>query len=328
MYLSNKELRILLPEMMISGTDEAYPFEPDKQIQLCSIDLRVSNIFWKQKKLFRTIDLGHNKEYEIAPRREWKRIEIRFGESIVLKPGELLLARTYESFKIPKNYAGKIIAKSSFARLGISMFCSTDFINPGWYGHCPMVIKNNGIHTIKIHPLLHMCQILVVGLSSLPDGEFGVGKYASSYQNDDGGPSFWWRDQVFQTIRSVYEKRIPETVIDDLIKKFQKVDDEGLNRFKIYLNSFELEDTTNSQDILQGFAKVEKWKMKKNKIYKGFLSLVQIALFGTSIKLLLDNQYTSKHFIFWIITCLILPFTVWYVFARDEKRFYYDILLD
>jgi deoxycytidine triphosphate deaminase len=326
MYLSNKELIAILPEMEISGTDDRFPFEPDRQIQLCSIDLRVSNIFWRQKKVHRIIDLGQKKVFELSPRGEWKKFEIDFDQSIILKPGELLIGRTYESFKIPKNFAGKIIAKSSIARLGISMFCSTDFINPGWFGHCPMVIKNNGIHTVKIHPLLHMCQIIVVSLSSLPDGEFGVGKYASSYQNDDGGPSFWWRDKVFQAIRDDYENKISEDSINELIKVFQKVDDDGLNRFKVFLSKIDTGNISNSSDILSAFANREKRKSRKQRVIKGVLSMLQIALVGSSIKLLLDYpNYTTIHYIFWAIVVATLPFSIWFVFSREEKKYYYDI---
>ncbi len=324
MYLSNTELITLLPEMNFSVADARYPFESDKQIQLCSIDLRISNIFWRQKRIYRAIDLGEHNSYELAPRREWKRIEIDFSETINLKPGELLLARTYESFKIPKSYAGKIVAKSSFARLGISIFCSTDFINPGWYGHCPMVIKNHGIHTIKIHPLLHMCQIIVIKLNPVPDGEFGIGKYFSSYQNDDGGPSFWWRDQVFRAIKSDYEE-ISKSTINELIKKVQTIDDEGLNRFKIFLKSYKTRKIGNSAEILSAFTKEEKKKMKHQKFLKGVFGLIQSVLLAQSVRMIFDITHNYSHYLFWGITIICLPITIWFVFLRDDKEYYNNI---
>ncbi len=324
MYLSNNELNVILPDMEFSVTSQDYPFDPENQVQLCSIDLRISNIFWRQKKVYRHIDLGKKEEHEFFPRGEWKRIEINFDETITLKPGELLLGRTFESFKIPKNYAGKIVAKSSFARLGISVFCSTDFINPGWYGHCPMIIKNHGNHTFKIHPLLHMCQVIVTDLSSLPEGEFGIGKFVSNYQNDDGGPSFWWRDQVFKAIRSDY-RNINEKTLNELINSVKGIDDEGLSRFKFFLTSYEHRSSGNSNDILSAFAKSEKAKKKKQNLLKGILGVIQAGLFGLSLKLFFENTYHQSYFFLWIFTGITLTFSLWYISGRDEKNYYVDI---
>jgi deoxycytidine triphosphate deaminase len=324
MYLSNTELNSLLPEMEISGTDIRYPFEPIKQIQLCTIDLRVSNIFWRQKRESLIIDLGQNEFNKISPRRGWKRIEIEFGESIIIKPNELIIGRTYEQFKIPKRYAGKIVAKSSVARLGISLFCSTDFINPGWVGHIPLIIKNHGINSVKIHPLLTMCQIMVIELSSVPIGEYGEGQYRSSYQNDDGGPSFWWRDQMFENIRSSHED-ITETTMNELITRFENIDDDGLLRFEKYLSSKSYTNISNSTDIIYSFSKQEKRKSKIQIVLKGVYGMLQAALLTTSIKLIFDISYTSIHYCFWLFTIFTLPVTIWFVFLRDEKKYYYNI---
>lgn len=324
MYLSNIELRKLLPQMNIVVTNEDHPFDPENQIQLCSIDLRISNVFWRQKRFYRAVDLGERKEFELAPRREWKRIEIKFNESIILKPGELLIGRTYESFKIPKEYAGKIVAKSSIARLGVSIFCSTDFINPGWFGHCPLVIKNHGIHTFKMYPLLHVCQIMVIGLSSVPEGEFGIGQFVSSYQNDDGGPSFWWRDQVFRSIK-VDHHALSRSTIDELIAIVQNLDDEGLSRFKLFLSRDKVRRLGNSKDILNKFAKIEKRKMKFQRVAKGILGVIQGVLVSTSVGLFFYTNHDFYHYLFWMITLILFPYTIWFLFLRDERQYHFTI---
>ena len=313
--------------MEILGTDTRFPFNPEKQIQLCSIDLRVSNIYWRQRKENLIIDLGQNEFNKISPRRGWKRIEIKFDESIILKPGELLIGRTYENFKIPKNYAGKIVAKSSIARLGISLFCSTDFINPGWAGHIPLIIKNHGVNSVKIHPLLTMCQIIVIELSSTPVGEFGEGKYESSYQNDDGGPSFWWRDQIFTDIHNNH-KNITENTMKELIEKLGKIDDDGLLRFEKYINSRSFANITNSIDIISSFCEQERKFSKLQKVLKGIFGIIQTTSLAASVKLIFDSQYTHTDFIFWAFTGCMLPLTIWYVFVRDEIKYYFDLTIN
>lgn len=307
--------------MKIVGTDVRYPFVAKNQIQLCSIDLRMSNIFWRQKNDKSVIDLGPNGFSKVSPRRGWKRMEIQIDESIVVKPGELLIGRTYEKFKVPKFYAGKIVAKSSIARLGVSLFCSTDFINPGWEGHIPLIIKNHGINPVKIRPLLTVCQIMLITLSSVPQGEFGKGKYRSSYQNDDGGPTFWWRDQTFSNIRDGLSN-VTEKIMEEIFSKLEEVDDEGLARFEKFMNSRNHVNITNSTDIIAEFLQREKKKEKIQKVLKGLLGVAQTTLLGLALKLLFDSHYTRAHYIFWTFTCCMLPFTIWYIFIRDETRYY------
>src|SRR5205085_4347843 len=121
--------------------------------------------------------------------------------SIVLKPSEMLLGRTYEIFTIPKDHAGKLEGRSSFARLGLAVHCSADFINPGYRGHMPLQLINFSRSSIRVFPLIPICQLILVRLSSTPTRVYGDRELSSKYMDDDGGPSYWWRDKRIKSLK-------------------------------------------------------------------------------------------------------------------------------
>jgi deoxycytidine triphosphate deaminase len=85
----------------------------------------------------------------MVPRRHWRKILLGAGESIKLRPGEMILGRTFEAFSIPRSCAGKLEGRSSFARMGLAIHCSADFINPAWRGRMPLQLTNLGASSIR-----------------------------------------------------------------------------------------------------------------------------------------------------------------------------------
>lgn len=93
------------------------PFDADEQIQICSIDLRLSTEFWRQKKVPYPIDLHKSKLAELSPRRHWKKLVLTPSKSITLQPNEFILGHTYEKFSIPEMYAGKVNTRKFFCKI-------------------------------------------------------------------------------------------------------------------------------------------------------------------------------------------------------------------
>jgi deoxycytidine triphosphate deaminase len=83
MYLCDRDLRELLPTIRFETQNPEHPFKPDDQIQPCSIDLRLDNVFWRQRSRA-AIDLRRSKLLELSPRRHWKKIILEPGESITI----------------------------------------------------------------------------------------------------------------------------------------------------------------------------------------------------------------------------------------------------
>jgi deoxycytidine triphosphate deaminase len=101
---------------------------------------------WREIK----IDLGRSSIHELDPIRDWKRFEVNEGQFVTLKPGQTIMARVYERFRMPDDCAGKIEGRSSFARLGLAVHCTGDFINPGWEGYMPLQLSNVGPYPLRL----------------------------------------------------------------------------------------------------------------------------------------------------------------------------------
>ncbi len=111
----------------------------------------------------------------------------------MIKPGHVLMGGSTDA-RIPPGHAGKIEGRSSYARLGLAVHCTGDFINPGWEGFMPLQLCNFGPYPLRIAPYFSICQLMIVRLSAESARSYGDQELRSKYINDDGGPSLWWRD--------------------------------------------------------------------------------------------------------------------------------------
>lgn len=323
MYLSNNELSALIEKLNFTVRDPKYPFDPEKQIQLCSIDLRLSNVFWKPKTLGQPIDLRQGRLYDISPRRQWERVNLDYDGYHTLKPGEFILGQTFERFCIPKTHAGKVETRSSFARLGISTNSATDFMNPGWCGYLPLEIINHSPFEVRIFPLLGIAQLMLVPLSSVPKGEYGSESHASTYQDDDGGPSFWWRDGLFKRIQSSYAARLSDQTLNALIERFKTVDDDGLNRLHVLISKLPGEKLGSAEDILGAFQSSEKSKARSVRIFRYVLGIFTTCMLGLSAKnLLSETPYCSAPL--YLVTTALICWAVYELAFKETTKFYYE----
>jgi dCTP deaminase len=176
MLLSDRDLNALLPQLAFETDEHQRPFVPADQVQPCSIDLRLDRCFWLPKKPYRRgrIDLRNPAQGQIDIQRLFPRHWFRLGEGITIKPGQMILGRTFEKFTIPNGYAGKLEGRSTFARLGLSIHCTGDFINPGWRGRMPLQLVNHGVVPIILTPYLPICQLLVMRTSSESEKPYGT----------------------------------------------------------------------------------------------------------------------------------------------------------
>jgi dCTP deaminase len=84
-----------------------------------------------------------------------------------LVPGNLVLALTHESIKIPNNLIARVEGRSTYARVGLSMHHTAPWIQPGWEGQIVLEISNHGSIPIKLTPLKDRpCQLTFLELKS------------------------------------------------------------------------------------------------------------------------------------------------------------------
>lgn len=135
MYLSSSDIFHLIDSkyLIIKGTN-GYEFSPQEQVGPCSVDIRLANEFRKFKSTQAVIDLldistisKMQENLEVF----YEKHVLDEGESISIEPNEVVLAYALEYIELPTMVAAILTGRSRFARLGISINCTGDFINPG-----------------------------------------------------------------------------------------------------------------------------------------------------------------------------------------------------
>jgi dCTP deaminase len=107
--------------------------------------------------------------------------DIRAAEGITLMPGMFALTSSVERFRMPNDVLALVKDKSSWARLGLSVFNTV--IEPGWCGFLTLELKNQGSDLLHINSGDPIAQILFERLDEPTERA-----YDGKYQNQEAGP--------------------------------------------------------------------------------------------------------------------------------------------
>ncbi len=112
-----------------------------------------------------------------------------------LAPGESAVFPVYETIGLPSTLAGLILPRSSLTRLGIIV--QPVYLNPGYLGHCPVVIVNHAPFEIEI-PFKNsrsprVLQVMFFELTTKPHRIYGEG-VDEKYHREDGKHSELHKD--------------------------------------------------------------------------------------------------------------------------------------
>jgi deoxycytidine triphosphate deaminase len=307
-YLSDRDINELLPRMHVECPDPHHPFDPATQVQPCSIDLRISNVFWRpsrRRRIWRrlwvwrehVIDLRRAHVQDMDPLRDWKRVELSEGDVLPIKPGQVVMTRIYERFQVPPGFAGKVEGRSSFARLGLSVHCTGDFINPGWEGFMPLQLYNVGPYPLRLTPFLDVCQLMLIRLSSESERSYGDPELESKYVNDDGGPSLWWRDARVRALQArLGEVHATERMQREIVERVRFESPDVLERFQNFVRRRRIDQVDNADALLQDFAKRENWRRLGDLLSLGALPVMAGVAFGSVFA-----KFAFWHVIVWAL---------------------------
>lgn len=100
---------------------------------------------------------------------------------------------------------------------------------------------------------------MVIAVDGEPERVYGHEGLESKYlPEDDGGPSYWWRDK---RVRAVHERmrgaNVAASVQDRIVELFGPVDTDILERLDRYLAGLPNREITNLGEILDGFVEKE-----------------------------------------------------------------------
>ena len=125
--------------------------------------------------------------------------------------------------------------------------------------------------------------------------------------NDDGGPSYWWRDTMVERIyKSYLTARIDQEAVDRLKVQIDKLDDDGIFRFEAFIQNQRLGQVTNVDDLVDSFIESEKKAKRRHQTICWVRGLFASVLLPTS----LGSIYFSSSFklIHWVIFSATLLF--------------------
>lgn len=180
MILSDRDIR----QAMREGRIVIAPLESEEvQIQPCSVDLRLGNIFVVFRHALKPyIDPLSDDATEYT-----ETYQVPDGQAFILHPGEFVLGTTKERVELPDDLVGRVDGRSSIGRLAVMIHATAGFIDAGFRGMITLELSNVGKMPVALHPNMRVCQISFETMSSPAERPYGSRK-GSKYQ-DQSGPT-------------------------------------------------------------------------------------------------------------------------------------------
>jgi hypothetical protein len=217
----------------------------------------------------------------------------------------MLIASTYEKFTVSPTCAAKIEGRSSFGRMGLSIHCTTDFANPGYRGNFPLILVNHSPTTIRSFPFIPICQWMLIPLSSPPTHTYGDSVLQSKYMDDDGGPSYWWRDKRIKALHDTFAAgHIEISLQDELLNRIGIQEPEIIERFERFITRRSAAKLGSAQETLNAFSESEERLRKRDRYWRGFLRIFFGVAATISIKLATEWPFGFWHYFTWAITLI------------------------
>jgi dCTP deaminase len=292
MYLTDNDYIIndFYQKVITNCLDE--PKFNKNQIQPASIDLRLSSKVWIQKWVpFGEINVFEHGAFDFIASKYWKEKKISINNPLKIRPNETIFGRTHEKINIPEDCIAKIEAKSSTARLSLSVAYS-DYCNPKYIGRYPLQIHNSGKNTIVLYPYMEICQLMLIKLRSTVAESYDSRNRESIYANyDDGSPTKWWDTKTNKELRKRFYQDYGSDTIDPLMNKIDKAISASFpksslfeyNKKQVYRRlkkHLGKKHQIFTDSTFEKFCKKEKWKqniLNKN-LCKILISLVPVII--------------------------------------------------
>jgi len=134
------------------GFIKVEPYEPGL-IQPNSLDIRLGSHFVWYVPGEAVID-PYEKESVCSD------VEEMVADSIVLQPGQFLLAETLETIELPDDVVASIEGKSSIARLGIELHQTGGWIDAGFRGTITLEMCNVNARPVRIYAGMPIGQLV------------------------------------------------------------------------------------------------------------------------------------------------------------------------
>lgn len=104
-----------------------------------------------------------------------------------------MLGSTVESVTLGNRHCGRIEGKSSLGRLGVKIYSTAGFVDPGFSGHLTLEITNELHRIVVLTPGMFVCQLAIEALDQPCTRSYAAkGKYAN--QGEAPETSRYWQN--------------------------------------------------------------------------------------------------------------------------------------
>ena len=129
------------------------PMLDNGQIGSASIDLRLGTEFMEVQRT----QQGVRDPFSVHDEQGFN---VAFGNQLIIHPGQFLLGSTLEYLRIPRQLAGQVLNRSSWARNGL-LVATAASVHPGFTGALTLELVNGGTVPLKLVTGTRICQLVL-----------------------------------------------------------------------------------------------------------------------------------------------------------------------
>jgi dCTP deaminase len=148
MILADRDIR----EFMRLGKIRFEPEISEDQIGPGSVDLTLSNRFWRLRADLELIDLSRMSFEDVS--------EEMVVDEIVIPPHGLVIGMTREKVYVDDDVCGWIEGRSRYARIGLAIHSASGFIHPGSHNHQVLEISNLTLYPMRLRAGMRIVQMV------------------------------------------------------------------------------------------------------------------------------------------------------------------------
>jgi dCTP deaminase len=194
MLLGYEKLKSLLYEHQSTDLQDRLVISPilevDEQLKpgCASIDLRLGHHFRVAKRTKVSHLNRQDVQYEESLGRYNDQYFVQIGDFFVLHPRQFVMGETLEWIHLPRDLAGEVAGRSSWARDGLVIATATG-IQPSYSGIITLELTNVGEIPLYLYPGLRICQLFLSEVVAAGDPSPHLSTFVGATEPQSGNPA-------------------------------------------------------------------------------------------------------------------------------------------
>lgn len=155
------------------------------QIQPASIDVRLGPEFKISTRDSEPAEIVLDGKTDPTEDQEFIDVIDVNRDGLLVRPGDFVLAETYERIELPNDLVATLEGRSSIGRIAVQVHVTAGHCDPGFSGTVTLEITNLGTDNIRLIPGIRIGQLVFKELKNPAERPYGNGR-GSKYQDQSG----------------------------------------------------------------------------------------------------------------------------------------------